>query len=273
MLRILILVSALLTIVAQATPHPFETLSGLKRFDKNATLPKAAIDTSTLFDIKGVKIGDNVLSQAINLDSQGGDLGRIRGGYRSDKIQFSFDQAYLGTRLNQQLSLYFNKDSGFVNRINIKYLLKDSYFDITPVKEQTLQAAIQKYGAPFSMAQAYANSKQQKGNISLEQFIDELQDEDSIHPLALEYLKNKNISKSAKFVKDEDGYALMHTGFDRCYLWQHNNFTQVLSFCFFDKSGANMNGRGVELELYNFAIAEVIATTKPKSITPPLLTL
>lgn len=273
MLRILIIVSALLTVVAQASPHPFETLSGLKRFDKAATLPKTSIDTSKLFDIKGVKIGDNVLSQAINLDSKGGDLGRIRGGYRSEKIQFSFDQAYLGTRLNQQLSLYFNKDSGFINRINIKYLLQDSYFNITPVKEQTLQAAIQKYGAPFSMEQAYTISNQQKGNISLEGFIEDLQDKNSIHPLALEYLENKNISKSAKFVTGENNYALMHTGFDRCYLWQQNNFTQVLSFCFFDKSGANMNGRGVELELYNFAISEVIATTKPQNITPPLLTL
>ncbi|MFT2092456.1 hypothetical protein [Paraglaciecola sp. 2405UD69-4] len=271
MLRLLLLISAMHTLTAIAAVHPFENLSGLKRFDKSATLPQQASKLTNQFDIKGVKVGDNVLAQAIQLDAQGGELGRIRGGYRSDKIQFDFTQAYKDTSLNQKLALYFNKDSGFINRINIKYLLKDSYFDIAPIKQQTFNAAVLKYGAPLTMDDAYSMSKQ-KGNLSLERFINGLLENNTVSPTALAYLREKNISRSAKLVKDEEGYALMHTGFDRCYLWQKDTFNQVLSFCFFDKSGANVNGRGIELDLYNFEIADLIAET-PTPNTPLPLTL
>ena len=66
------LVAALSTPLAWAQSqqsHPFETLRGLERFNKSQALSlddtSQAVDTA--LSIKEVKIGDNVLQQAINL--------------------------------------------------------------------------------------------------------------------------------------------------------------------------------------------------------------
>ena len=85
------LVATLVPTLAWAQSHPFETLRGLERFDKSSTLSaqSSSQTTDTLLSIKGVKIGDNVLQQAVKLAGQRGKLGRIRGGTRSEKIKLS----------------------------------------------------------------------------------------------------------------------------------------------------------------------------------------
>jgi len=254
------LVTALATPLVWAQVHPFKTLRGLERFNTSSALSMHGTGqtAATVLTIKGVKIGDNVLQQAIQLADQGGKLGRIRGGSRSDKIKFSFYQPYEDTRLEQKVELYFDKYNGFIQQVTATYYLQDAYLSIEPIREQSLTAAVKKFGPPMTMQQAYAYSEQQNGEIGLDQFVKGLQRQNKLHPLALEYFKKRNISRSTKWVKGEQDYALMHSGFDRCYLWQTNAFTQILTFCFFDKAGANPNSRGIELDLHDFPVNQQI---------------
>ena len=245
---------------SQSESHPFETLRGLERFNKTISLSvdNSIQSTDTLLSIKGVEIGDNILQQAIRLADQGGQLGRIRGGTRSEKIKFDFSQPYENTSLKQKVELYFDKHNGFIQQITTTFSLQDAYLSIEPIRQQTLATAVEKFGPPLTMQQAYDLSGQQDGEIRLDQFIKGLQAQSQLHPLGLEYFQKRNISRSTKWVKGEQDYALMHSGFDRCYLWQTNQFSQVLTFCFFDKTGANLNSRGVELDLHNFPVSQQI---------------
>lgn len=240
--------------------HPFETLRGLERFNKSSTLAMHDVTQTpdALLEIKGIKIGDNVLQQAINLEEQGGQLGRIRGGSRSDKIKFSFYQPYEDSRLEQKVELYFDKYNGFIKQVTASYFLQDAYLSIVPIREQSLSVAIDKFGTPMTMQQVYDFSGQKNGEVKFERFIKRLQSNDQIHPLALEYFQKRNISRSSKWVKGEQDYALMHSGFDRCYLWHTNTFQQILTFCFFDKTSANPNTRGIELDLHDFPTSQQI---------------
>ena len=245
---------------AQSQSHPFETLRGLERFNKSNVL--SLNDTSqtaaTVLSIKEVKIGDNVLQQAINLDDQGGQLANIRGGSVSNKIKFSFYQPYENTRLEQKVELYFDKHNGFIKQITATYYLQDAYMSIAPIHAQTLNAAVKKFGPPLTMQQAYDLSGQKKGDIPLDKFIDELQAKGELLPLGLEYFQKRNISRSSKWVQGQQDYALMHSGFDRCYVWQTHSFSQILTFCFFDKTGGNPDSRGIEFDLHNFPVSQQI---------------
>jgi hypothetical protein len=245
---------------SQTQSHPFETLRGLERFNKSSSL--SLNDTGQTVDtelsIKGVKIGDNVLQQAINLDEQGGRLNNIRGGTVSDKIKFSFYQPYENTRLEQKVELYYDKHNGFIQQITGTYYLQDAYMSITPIRQQTFSAAVEKFGPPLTMQQVYDLSEEKKGDIPLDKFINNLQGKSQLHALGLEYFQKRNISRSSKWVNGTEDYALMHSGFDRCYLWQTNAFSQILTFCYFDETGANPDSRGVEFDLHNFPVSQQI---------------
>lgn len=263
MLKSFLLTSFLVAVLVPfswAQTHPLETLRGLERFNKSSTLSlkNHSQTANTALSIKGVKIGDNVLQQAIRLAEQGGQLGRIRGGSRSNKIKFSFFQPYEDSRLEQKIELYFDKHNGFIQQATATFTLQDAYLSILPIREQTLSAAIEKFGSPLTMQQAYELSGQQNGEVALDKFIEGLKNQNQLHPLGLEYFKSRNISRSSKWVNGAENYALMHSGFDRCYLWQTNSFSQVLTFCFFDKTGANPNSRGVEFDLHNFPLSQHI---------------
>jgi hypothetical protein len=253
-------VTALISPLGWAQSHPFEALRGLERFNKSSSLSlhNTSKTTDSLLSIKGVKIGDNVLAQAINLGEHGGQLGRIRGGTRSEKIKFSFYQPYENTQLEEKVELYFDKHNGFVRQTTATYFFQDAYTSITPIREQTLIAAVEKFGPPLTMQQAYDLSGQQDGEIKFNQFLKGLQSKNQLHPLGLAYFQKRNVSRSTKWVKGVQNYALLHSGFDRCYLWQTNKFSQILTFCFFDEDGANQNIRGVELDLHNFPVSQQI---------------
>jgi hypothetical protein len=261
-----VLISSLMAVLAsplawsQTQSHPFETLRGLERFNKSSSL--SLDDTGQTVDtelsIKGVKIGDNVLQQAINLDEQGGRLNNIRGGTVSDKIKFSFYQPYENTRLEQKVELYYDKHNGFIQQITGTYYLQDAYMSITPIRQQTFSAAVEKFGPPLTMQQVYDLSEEKKGDIPLDKFINNLQGKSQLHALGLEYFQKRNISRSSKWVNGTEDYALMHSGFDRCYLWQTNAFSQILTFCYFDETGANPDSRGVEFDLHNFPVSQQI---------------
>ena len=254
------LMMMLITSTLFAKPHPFESLSGLTRFSASDVLPRIGLRQTpdTVFAIKDVKVGDNVLQQAINLDNKGGELGRIRGGKRSQKINFSFLQPYEETRLEQKIEIYFDKQHGFIQQITATYFLDDAYKSLTPVRHLALSALVEKYGPPLTMQQIYDFGEQTNGEVSLDKFIDSLQTNKPLHPNATEYLLKHNISRSSKWVRGTQDYALLHSGFDRCYLWQRDSFNQVLSFCFFDKTGANASSRGIEVDLHHFPVLEQI---------------
>tara|TARA_R110000868_G_scaffold403714_1_gene681221 strand:- start:809 stop:1687 length:879 start_codon:yes stop_codon:yes gene_type:complete len=260
----LALMSCLVTVLvtplvrAQSPSHPFEALRGLERFNKSSSLSldNTSQAADTLLSIKGVKIGDNVLLQAIKLAEQGGQLGRIRGGTRSEKIKFNFSQPYENTRLEQKVELYFDKYNGFIQQVTATYVLQNAYLSIVPIREQTLNAAVAKFGSPMTMQQAYDLSGQLNGEIEFDKFIQGIQSQ--LHPLGLEYFQKRNISRSSKWVKGDQDYALMHSGFDRCYLWHANAFNQILTLCFFDDTSANPNSRGIELDLHDFPVSQQI---------------
>ncbi len=254
------LIAVLATPLAWSQSHPFEALRGLERFNRShsLSLDNTSQSVNTVLSIKGVKVGDNVLQQAINLDDQGGQLSNIRGGTVSKKIKFSFYQPYENTRLEQKVELYFDKHNGFIQQITGTYYLQDAYMSITPIRELTFSAAVEKFGLPLTMQQAYDFSGQENGDIYLDDFINGLQDQLQLHPLGLEYFQKRNISRSSKWVKGEQDYALMHSGFDRCYLWQSNAYSQVLTFCYFDEAGANPDNRGIEFDLHNFPVEQQI---------------
>lgn len=260
MLKYISLVSCLLAGAVLAQSHPFEELRGLQRFDKSSSLPTST-NTQQNLDIKGVKIGDNVLQQSINLADQGGEIGRIRGGTRSDKVKFDFSQPYQDTTVNQVIELYFDKGKGFINKVTSTYRLDNAYVSIEPLRKQSLQAAIDKYGSPLTLQQAQEVSGQplQNSEIKLASFIRGLQQNGVLNALNQSFWQQLNISRSAKWVADKNGLALLNTGFDRCYFWPKKEFNQLLSFCFFDKSGGNAASRGIELSLMDFTVSQQIA--------------
>lgn len=239
-----------------AQPHPLLEEKGLKRFDINRVLNVPGQPSQLA--IRDVFIGDNIVKQAITLSDKGGVLEHIRGGTRSDKLSFNFLQPYEHSQLKQKLSIYFDKYNGFIREVTVTYTIQDAYLSIEPVREKALLATIKKYGEPLTMQQVHQLSSRQQGEIKLSQFIDALQNKPDIQPKALAYFKQKNISRSAKLTADKQNYALMQSGFDRCYLFQNNNFDQLLTFCFFDRSSANPNSRGVELNLQHFSVAHQI---------------
>jgi hypothetical protein len=237
--------------------HELEQLRGLKHFNKSDEL-----DNRSALEIKDVYIGDNALAKAITLFDMGGKIHNVTGGSRSEKVRFSFFQPYQDSRLEQTLELRFNKDNGFVEQLNSTYRIKSAYLDISPIREKVLQAAIDKYGPPLTIAEVRDMSGQQKGEVDLKHFINQLAPQDGVKEQVLEYFAKRNISKNAKFTASNNGHAQMHTGFDQCFLWQRNNFVEILSFCAFAPNEANASNRGVELSLQNFAVAQQIAERK-----------
>ncbi|MFQ3218667.1 MAG: hypothetical protein ACJAUL_000723 [Paraglaciecola sp.] len=238
--------------------HPLEQETGLKRFDKNVSLGGGQHSQSQQ-DIKGVHIGDNVLAQAIKLYDQGAKLHHIAASSRSDKVRLSFYQPYQNSRLEQLLELHFNKFSGFITRIDSTYKIESTYLPIGPILENVLQSALKKYGEPLHLSEISQIAKHPEYPIPLRTFIHNLQPNPEVAKLVIEYFNNLNISRSARFDKDESERTILYTGFNRCYFWQQDNFTEILSLCSFAPNAANAENRGVELSLINFAVVQNVA--------------
>lgn len=256
-----------------AHAHPLESLRGLKRFDKNLSLVNplnANQPLQSLLDIKEVRIGDNALAEAIILANDGGEIHTITGGTRSDKVIFSFFQPYQESKLEQRIDLYFNKNSGFINQINSHYSLTSAYLSIEPIRSLVLASAIKKYGQPLTLAQVHQQVGRNNGDINLSEFISSL---DPSATSAIAYFNKLNISRQAKLTADNGGFALIHTGFDQCYLWPKLDYREILSFCAFAPNAANAASRGLEFTLVNFPVAEFIAEQASPTIENDQLTL
>ena len=256
--RLMILGAAFFGLLNQAYAHPLEQTEGLKRFSRQQTLsaptnPKQTLQSS--LDIKEVKLGQNILDKAIALIENGGEIHTITGGTRSEKITVSFFQPYQESRLEQRLELYFNKHSGFIHQLNLRYKISSAYLSIEPVRTQVLEAAIAKYGKPLSMQDVRTLSKQTKGEVKLAKFADALQDNS---PAAVTFFKKMSFARNAQISQDNQNLALFPAGFDQCYVWPQDNFNELLTFCAFAPNAANAANRGLEFSLLNFSIAETI---------------
>lgn len=240
-----------------AAEHSLEQQKGLKRFDKNAVL-----GSQSNLEIKDVYVGDNVLAKSISLVEGGGKIHNITGGSRSSKVKISFFQPYQESRLEQLLELKFNKENGFIEQISSIYKIDSAYLDLNPVREKVIAAAIKKYGEPMSLRDIQQITGQVASEISVSRFIDSFKVSKGNTELAKMYFKKRDISRNSKFTASKEGWAIMQSGFDLCYLWQINDFAEILSLCAFDPREANASNRGVELNLHNFSVQLRISEQK-----------
>ncbi|MFT5674779.1 MAG: hypothetical protein ACI808_000704 [Paraglaciecola sp.] len=258
--KLICLLCCVFAVNGYATDHSLELQKGLKRFDK-----QTVFGSISNLDIKDIYIGDNVLAKSISLVDAGGRIHNITGGSRSSKVKISFYQPYQESRLEQLLELKFNKKNGFIEQIGSTYSIDSAYLDLTPVREKVLLAAIKKYGEPLSLADIQQITGRTTSEIRVSSFIDKLRPNSDVAESVKMYFSKRNISKNSKFTSNTDGRAIMHTGFDLCYLWQENDFEEILSLCAFDSREANASNRGVELNLYNFRLQQVITEQKKVS--------
>lgn len=262
-----------LGMLSQAYAHTLEQTDGLKRFKRQQRLSYPANPAQLLqseLDIKDVKLGQNALNQAISLSEKGGEIHTITSGSRSDKVTFSFFQPYQESRLEQRIDLYFNKNSGFIHQINLRYLISSAYLSIEPVRAHVLQTAIEKYGKPLSMQDVRNRVKQAKGEVKLRHFADAVEDNSEA---AATFFKKMSFARNAQISSDEQDYALFPSGFDQCYVWPRDNFNELLTFCGFAPNAANAASRGLEFSLVNFSIAYIIAEQQHLNSASSQLTL
>ena len=247
--------------LAQApSPHVLEQTTGLKRFDTSHRLSGA--DSRSTVDIKQIHIGDNALASAISLYDQGAKLHHIAGSSRSDKVRLSFYQPYQNSRLEQRLALHFNKFNGFITQINSVYTVESAYVGIKDVLKDVLASAVAKYGEPISFADARKQTNLTQDEVPLSNFIETLTPREDVKDDVIAFFEDLRVSRSAKFVADDAGRALLQTGFNRCYLWQTDSYNEILTLCFFPPNAANSANRGVELQLVDFAGQKKIAATE-----------
>ncbi|MGY0582144.1 MAG: hypothetical protein ACW7DP_08965 [Paraglaciecola chathamensis] len=249
-----------LSVAQTPSPHILEQTTGLKRFDSAHRL--SGENSRSTLDIKQIHIGDNVLASAIPLYDQGAKLHHIAGSSRSDKVRLSFYQPYQNSRLEQRIALHFNKFNGFITQIDSLYTVESAYVGIKDVLKDVLSSAIAKYGEPISLADARKQTNTPQGDVALSAYIQTLKPRENVANEVLAFFNDLRVSRSAKFVGDEAGHALLHSGFNRCYLWQRDSYNQMLTLCFFPPNSANSANRGVELQLVDFAVQKKIAATQ-----------
>ena len=209
-------------------------------------------------------------NKAISLSEKGGEIHTITGGSRSDKVTFSFFQPYQESRLEQRIDLYFNKNSGFIHQLNLRYLISSAYLSIEPVRTQVLQTAIAKYGKPLSIQDVRNRVKQAQGEVKLRHFADAVEDSSEA---ATAFFKKMSFARNAQISSDNQDYALFPAGFDQCYVWPRDNFNELLTFCGFAPNAANAASRGLEFSLVNFAIAHIITEQQHLNSASSQLTL
>jgi hypothetical protein len=251
-----------------AKTEPLEQNPGLKRFDTNETL-----GAKSQFDIRDVRIGDNVLVKANEFQQQGGHVHYISKGNRSRRVQISFYQPFLNTRLDQQFQLEFNRDNGFIHTILANYKLDSAYADITPVYQQVFEKAIAKYGEPLSLKDVQSLAKSNKSRVKLERFNQNISPAKHVSEDVKAYFSKLIITPQTGFVADENNRALLHSGFNECYLWQKSEFSEILTLCAFGKNSGNMKAQGIELRLIDFSTALKIKNYVKQPKNTPEITL
>lgn len=259
--KLICLLCCVFAVNGYAAEHALELQKGLKRFDKQTVL-----GSQSSLDIKDVFIGDNVLAKTILLVDKGGEIHNITGGSVSSMVKVSFFQPYMESRLEQLIELKFNKKNGFIEQISSTYRIDSAYLDLSLVREKVLVAAIKKYGEPLSLSDIQQITERQTPEINVSSFIDKLKPNQYVAELVKMYFSKHDISRNSKFTSDTEGRAIMHTGFDLCYLWERDNFAEILSLCAFDPREANASNRGVELNLHDFSVQQRITEQKKSSV-------
>jgi hypothetical protein len=258
---------------ATAQERSVENLRGLQQFDKNLQLYAQDDPNKVLvsaMDIKDIRIADNVLAKAIELTSAGAQLHTITAASRNEKITLSEFLPYQDSTLEQKIELRFNKHSGLITQVKLSYFVASAYLSIEPIRQQVFDSAVQKYGQPLLLDTIKSQVKATKPSVTMRQFIASLP---SSSPAVQGYFEEMMISRNDKITADAKGNALFHSGFDQCYLWQTNNYNEILSFCGFAPKAANAANRGLTFSLHNFALAQQIDEQPSQSKVVPTLTL
>lgn len=230
-------------------------LKGLQRFN-----PQKTLETQSQWDIKGAFVGGNVLATTQNQQKNDGEVHYISGGNRSRLVKISFFQPYQDSQLEQRLELSFDKDKGFINQVELNYQIQSAYLSIQPVYEKVLQQAVLKYGEPLSFAQVQSIAKTSKQSVRVSEFKQQLRPDTAVAQQILDFFEGFIVTPKTRFVADSNDRALLLSGFRQCYVWQSQDFSEILSLCSFQPSSGNRSGQGVTLSLLNFAVNNAIAS-------------
>lgn len=228
-------------------------IAGLRRFDTGAQLMVASE-----LDVRGVNVGQNAKSVAQQLMDAGGTLHYISGGIRSRNMKVSFYQPYQDSRLEQRLEIDFDKKYGFIEQVKLTWLIDSAYLSIAPVYEKVVAQAMQKYAQPLSMEHLQQSTHSNRESVRLADFLKNLPANPASSQAIKAYFEDMLVTSKTHFRADEQGNALLLTGFKQCYFWQKQQFTEVLSLCSFRPDSGNMKGQGVTLTLRNFAVEKAI---------------
>lgn len=234
---------------AGATLTDLQELPGLKRFN-----PDSQLGLFSDKDIKSVRVGQNILNAAAQLQQQGGEVHYISRGSRSRNVKISFYQPYQDSRLDQKFTLNFNKDNGFIHLIEVNYKLDSAYLDMQPVYQKIVENAVLKYGEPLLMETVRASITQPAADVLARHYINSLKVDPIIKSKVSAFFDDKLITSRTRFVESENGRAMLISGFNECYLWLGEGYAEILSLCALRKSKVNMKGQTVTMDLYNFNI-------------------
>lgn len=249
-----ILLSALFTLQVQAQSADLTQSPGLKRFN-----PQNQLTDSSTLDIKNIKVGDNVLAKTLELQGLGGEVQYISGGSRSRKLEVVFRQPYQDSSLLQTMTLDFDKDKGFITTATLNYKIDSIYVDILPVYRRVVEQAIKKYGTPLTLSQVREIVGQPTEQVRLQTFIDRLQADKDILSDVKNFFEDKVVTRRTHFDSDEQGNALLITGFKQCYYWPRDNNSEFVTLCAFRPNSGNMKGQGIDLQLVDFKVLQSIA--------------
>jgi uncharacterized protein (DUF1697 family) len=228
-------------------------IKSLLRFDASAQL-----GVQSMMDVRGVHVGDNVLQKVTMLANKGGVVQYISGGNRSSKVDVVFSQPYQNSKLIQNLEIHFDKNYGFINQIDLVYTIASRYLDILPVYQQTIQQALTKYKQPLSFSDVQKIAKSTSTRPKLADVLENLSLAADVKDGVLAYFKYRNVTSKTHFVADDNGHALLLTGFQQCYFWIEKDYAEILSLCAFQPSSGNMKGQGITLSLTDFAVHNAI---------------
>lgn len=256
--------------------HPnLEQMRGLKRFNRATELG----DYSVL-ELKGVRVGDNVLAKAILLQEEGGNIRYISGGSRSRRVQFDFFQPYQDSELVQTVTLNFDKDNGFITDVQVNYKISSAYLSVKPVLDLVFANAVEKYGPPMQLSDiaAIANEtrKSARAPVRLKGFIRGLRDsikDDALRERVTAYFESRLVTEKTEFEATEQGTAKLLSGFNQCFYWMREAYSEWLSLCSFNPDSGNMRGQGIDVRLTNFAVHTSIEAFRSTSEDHPIIKL
>ncbi|MCV2883095.1 hypothetical protein OE749_00100 [Aestuariibacter sp. AA17] len=243
-----------------------KSLPGLKRFSTENQL-----GFTSHFQVREIAVGDNVMTGVMALHAQGGEVQYISGGSRSRKVETLFFQPYQDSQLVQRVTLHFDTDKGFVTSSEVNYAFASAYLSIEPIKHSVFTKLVQRYGEPdkfdtyqrrFSIApNRFGALSVSKVGEAVAATIPMRQTQQRVN----QFFKGLDITRQSGFYRDEQGYALLKSGFRECFIWSAESPTNWMLLCAMSSKSGNRNTQGVDLIVQDFAVFDAIEAYSPQS--------